>query len=210
MTMNRIAAIALCMLGGCMGGGAPSSEGESAISTSALAQAAASAPALTDEMPSPTGRFQTYSTSGTIDQTNPFFLSLGSNGRGCASCHQAQDGWTIVPAHIQARFDATTPKGIDPIFRTNDGANSPLADVSTETARRAAYSMLLTKGLIRVGIGIPAGAEFELAAVDDPYHYASAHELSLFRRPLPSTNLQFLSTVMWDGRETFPSETINF
>src|SRR5262249_24991802 len=28
-------------------------------------------------------------------------------------------------------------------------------------------------------------------------------ELSLFRRPLPTTNLKFLSTVMWDGRETF-------
>src|SRR5205814_1417377 len=61
----------------------------------------------------------------------------------------------------------------------------------------------LTKGLIRVGIGVPAAADFELVAVDDPYHFASAAELSLFRRPLPTTNLQFLSTVMWDGRETF-------
>jgi hypothetical protein len=64
--------------------------------------------------------------------------------------------------------------------------------------------MLLDKGLIRVGIGIPPGAEFDLVAVDDPYGYASATELSLFRRVLPSTNLRFLSTVMWDGRETFP------
>ena len=29
-------------------------------------------------------------------------------------------------------------------------------------------------------------------------------------RPLPSTNLGFLSTVMWDGRETFASQTIRF
>ena len=63
--------------------------------------------------------------------------------------------------------------------------------------------MLLSKGLIRVGIGIPHDAEFDLVAVDDPYGYASAAELSLFRRPLPSTNLKFLSTVMFDGRETF-------
>ena len=63
--------------------------------------------------------------------------------------------------------------------------------------------MLLDKGLIRVGIGIPADAEFELIATDDPYGYAHAGELSLFRRPLPSANLKFLSTVMWDGRETF-------
>src|SRR5262249_9071614 len=77
-------------------------------------------------------------------------------------------------------------------------------------ARRSAYSMLLTKGLIRVGIGIPANAEFELVWVDDPYGFASASQLSLFRRPLPSTNLKFLSTVMWDGRETFPGKTIDF
>ena len=53
---------------------------------------------------------------------------------------------------------------------------------------------------LRVGIGIPAGAEFTLVDVDDPYGYASASELSLFRRPLPSTNLAFLTGVMWDGR----------
>ena len=75
--------------------------------------------------------------------------------------------------------------------------------MSTVAARRAAYSMLLSKGLIRIGIGVPANAEFELVAVDDPYGHASASDLSLFRRPLPSTNLGFLSTVMWDGRETF-------
>jgi len=102
---------------------------------------------------------------------------------------------------MQARFEQTG--GSDPIFRTNDGSDSPLADVSTIEARRAAYSMLLTKGLVRVGIGIPRDAEFELIAVDDPYHYASAEELSLFRRPLPATNLKFLTAVMWDGRETF-------
>jgi len=92
----------------------------------------------------------------------------------------------------------------------NDGSNSPNADVSTVEARRSAYSMLLSKGLIRVGIAIPETAEFELIEVDDPYHFASAAELSLFRRPLPSTNLKFLSAVMWDGRETFTGETIHF
>jgi hypothetical protein len=107
---------------------------------------------------------------------------------------------TVTPAGIRARFVATA--GTDPIFRTNDGSNSPQADVSTGEARRAAYSMLLTKGLIRVGLPIPSTAEFDLMDVRDPYGYASAAELSLFRRPLPATNLAFLSTVMWDGRET--------
>lgn len=151
--------------------------------------------------PNSSGFAATYSTAGTIDFNNPFFKSLGTNGRSCATCHQASDGWSVTPLHLQARFKAT--KGTDPIFRTNDGSNSPNADVSTLRARRAAYNMLLTKGLIRVGIGIPENAEFELVGVDDPYGYASAKELSLFRRPLPAANLKFLSTVMWDARETF-------
>ena len=149
----------------------------------------------------PTGFAATYSTVGKVELTGPFFQSLGTNGRACVTCHQPSTGWTITPANVQARFKATG--GTDPIFRTNDGSNSPNADVSTLEARGAAYSMLLSKGLIRVGIGIPQGAEFDLVAVDDPYGYASAAELSLFRRPLPSTNLKFLSTVMFDGRETF-------
>jgi cytochrome c peroxidase len=154
----------------------------------------------------PSGQTATYTQAGPFDLSNPFFLSKGTNGRTCSSCHDPNANWSVSPAGIQARFDATD--GTDPIFRTNDGSNSPNADVSTVTARRAAYSMLLSKGLIRVGLPIPAGAEFELAAVDDPYGYASASQLSLFRRPLPSTNLKFLNTVMWDGRETIPGYTI--
>jgi hypothetical protein len=142
----------------------------------------------------------TFSATGRIDFTGPFFQDVGTNGRACVTCHQPRTGWTITPQDVQARFDATL--GTDPIFRTNDGSNAPTADVSTVEARRAAYSMLLSKGLIRVGIAIPPNAEFELIAADDPYGYASANELSLFRRPLPSANLKFLSAVMWDGRET--------
>jgi cytochrome c peroxidase len=156
----------------------------------------------------PTGILRTYNANGAIDFNNPFFQSLGTNGRSCGSCHEPADGWTIVPSHVQARFEASD--GEDPIFRTNDGSNSPMADVSTLEAKRSAYSMLLTKGLIRVGIGVPANAEFELVDVDDPYGYASSAELSLFRRPLPATNLPFLATVMWDGRETFPGQSIHF
>ena len=151
--------------------------------------------------PNASGMSATFSTNGRIDGSNPFFQSLGTNGRSCSSCHQPATGWSVTPGSIQQRFRDT--QGLDPIFRVNDGAVSPNADVSTLAARRSAFAMLLSKGLIRVGIGLPAGAEFALDAVDDPYGYASAQELSLFRRPLPSANLGFLSTVMWDGRETF-------
>lgn len=149
----------------------------------------------------PSGMAATYSTAGSIDLRNPFFKVFGTNGRSCGTCHQASAGWTITPASVEARFRATG--GTDPIFRTNDGSVSPNADVSTLAARRRAYALLLNKGLIRIGMPIPPGPEFTLVGVDDPYGYASAAELSLFRRPLPATNLRFLSAVMWDGRETF-------
>ena len=167
-------------------------------------------------LPDPTGTFATATTNGPIDLGNPFFQDLGTNGRRCVSCHVPAAAWTITPSQVRAVFDATNggtradTLGLGAIFRTNDGANAPTADVSTLDKRRAAYSMLINRGLIRVGLPIPATAEFELVAVDDPYGYASAAELSLFRRPLPSTNLKFLSTVMWDGRETQPSQSIHF
>jgi hypothetical protein len=34
-----------------------------------------------------TGTLSTYSTAGGIDQSNPFFQNLGTNGRSCGSCH---------------------------------------------------------------------------------------------------------------------------
>ncbi len=165
-------------------------------------------PNLLEPFANKTGAAQTISTAGRIDRKNAFFQELGTNGRTCFTCHKPETGWTITPASVRERFEAT--RGRDPIFRTNDGSNSPFADVSTVDARRHAYSMLLSKGLIRVGIGIPAGAEFSLVAVDDPYGFASDRELSLFRRVLPSTNVAFLSTVMWDGRETLPGKSIPF
>jgi len=133
------------------------------------------------------------------DGTFAFYQALGSNGRSCGSCHLPDQAMSLTPAGATALFDASD--GTDPLFRPVDGAVSPLADVSTVTARRTAYAMLLSKGLIRVGLPIPANADFDLVAVNDPYGYASAAELSLFRRPLPAANLRFLSTVMWDGRE---------
>jgi hypothetical protein len=168
------------------------------------------------QLPDATGAFTTVSTAGSIDLGNEFFQDLGTNGRRCVSCHLPSAAWSIAPGQVRAVFAATRGGeipdllGLGAIFRTNDGANSPAADVSTLDARRAAYSMLLSRGLIRVGLPVPATAEFELVAVDDPYHFASASELSLFRRPLPTANLKFLSTVMWDGRETQVGQSIHF
>lgn len=154
------------------------------------------------------GRAVTILDSRPVSANHPFFRGLGTNRRTCATCHVPADGWSVTPASVQARFRSS--RGLDAIFRTNDGSVSPVVDVSTVQARRTAYALLLSKGLIRVGLPVPPGADFTLESVDDPYDYASATELSLFRRPLPSTNLAFLSTVMWDGRETFPGQSMRF
>lgn len=144
------------------------------------------------------GRDRTVTPTGTIDTSNPFFQPLGTNGRACVTCHQAYDGWTLTPSSVQSLFDETA--GLDPLFAAHDAANAPNLDVSTESARRAAFSLLLDRAVIRVGLPVKATSEFELAAVDDPYGFASATQLSLFRRPLPTANLTSLATINWDGR----------
>lgn len=55
---------------------------------------------------------------------------------------------------------------------------------------------------------VPAGAEFAVLKVDNPYGCSDKSALSVYRRPLPTASLADLSTVMWDGRETFKGQAI--
>jgi cytochrome c peroxidase len=156
------------------------------------------------EFSDPDGRFANLNLGGPTDTTNnAFFQDLGTNGRRCVTCHQASDAWSVTPPHIQARFEAT--HGTDPIFRPVDGANCPTADVSTPEERREAYSLLLRKGLIRIGIGVPANADYRVTSVYNRYGCNATDVISMYRRPLPTTNLPFLSAVMFDGRESSPA-----
>jgi cytochrome c peroxidase len=150
--------------------------------------------------PDASGTVETFSPTQ-VDKTNPFFTQLGTNNRTCNSCHVASDGWSITPVNLQQRFQST--QGTDPVFRVSDGANCPSADVSTPSAATAAYSQLLNLGLIRMSLPIPANAEFSIISITDPYQCAetTVTQPSLYRRPLPSTNLKFLNGIMWDGRE---------
>src|SRR5713226_9823415 len=101
--------------------------------------------------PDPTGVLTTYSTTGALDLSNPFFQSVGTNGRSCGSCHQPSDAMTVTAVHVQTRFDQS--QGLDPIFRTNDGSNCDHnIDASTLAGRSAAYSLLRFRGLIRVAL----------------------------------------------------------
>jgi hypothetical protein len=155
----------------------------------------------------PSGQLRTLTTNGSFDLENPFFEDLGTNRRVCFTCHRPDQGWTIAPHDVQRRF--VESKGLDPIFRNNDGSNCEGADLSSLWKRERAFSLLLTRGLIRVGIDLPPGAEFNVVEVDDPYGcHAPANSISMYRRPLPTTNLTFLSAVMWDGRGSSPTTTI--
>jgi cytochrome c peroxidase len=158
-------------------------------------------------LPNRSGLLETYNVnSAPINLTGAFFQSLGTNGRSCASCHLPTEGWSVSAAELQLRFLLT--RGLDPIFRTNDGSNCDQnIDTSTVQGRRQAYSLLLSKGLIRIALSVPADAEFTVESVSNPYGCNDTSTLSMYRRPLPATNLQFLSTLMWDGRESTPPST---
>ena len=150
-----------------------------------------------------TGAVATFNTAGDIDQKGAFFQSLGSNGRTCANCHQADQAFSISAKGVRQLYERT--HGEDPLFAAVDGANCPTADGK----ERSDHSLLLERGLIRVGIAMPAHPQFVLSVVHDPYGCAitsdpqtGAAKVSVYRRPAPSVNLRYLSAVMFDGRET--------
>jgi cytochrome c peroxidase len=150
--------------------------------------------------PNAAGQLGTVSTTGTIDRGNAFFRSLGTNGRSCGSCHFQANAFGLSAEAARAVFAASG--GTDPLFAAVDGANCPSV---TPAHGAAGHSLLLNQGLIRVGLPVPAAAEYSITAVHDPYGCAlrgSPAEASVYRRVLPTTNLRFLSAVMWDGRET--------
>jgi cytochrome c peroxidase len=155
--------------------------------------------------PNPGGASQTYSkTGGGIVLTGPFFQSLGTNGRTCGTCHQPSDGMSVSAANVQQRFLLT--QGQDPIFRTVDGSNcNHSIDASTLAGKESAYSLLRTRGLIRIAIAVPANADYRVVSVNNQYGCNESDVISMYRRPLPATNLRFLSTVMFDGRESSAS-----
>jgi cytochrome c peroxidase len=156
------------------------------------------------------GAIETFNVNGHTNTNGAFFQSLGTNGRSCATCHVADQAMSMSPPQIRQRFEQT--HGRDPLFNAVDGANCADAKTSSE----AAHSLLLSHGLIRIALPVPATAQFTVAAVHDPYGCALVADpktgqliLSTYRRPLPGTNLRFLSAMMWDGRESPATSPLN-
>ena len=146
----------------------------------------------------------TNSTSGSVDVSSAFFQSLGTNGRTCGTCHQPSDGFGLSAADAQLRYFIT--RGKDPLFAQVDGSTCPTGKINN--------SLVVNNGLIRVGLQVPPNnldpnpPQYSITAVQDPYGCALTVDaqgnqtVSVYRRPLPATNLGFLSAVMFDGRES--------
>jgi cytochrome c peroxidase len=145
----------------------------------------------------PGGEAATISTHGSVDLTGDYFQTQGTNGQSCATCHIPEEAWSITPGTLQRLFNET--EGKYPVFSPLD-ANNPNMDVSTVEARRAAYSMLLSRGVFRRGGAPRPNSEWELIAVDDPHGLANLNQLVHWRRAMPTMNFPIGSvTVNWDA-----------
>ena len=159
--------------------------------------------AKVESFPDLSGAVETLSTTGRVDRRGAFFRSLGTNGRTCGTCHVPDQAFGLSAVAANLTFRRT--RGQDPLFAPVDGANCP--DVRPSDA--AAHTLLLGPGVLRNSHAKPAKPQLTISVVHDPYGCAITLDrttgqwnVSVYRRPLPSTNLAFLSSVMIDGRET--------
>jgi cytochrome c peroxidase len=146
-----------------------------------------------------TGEVETYTSAGSLDESGPFFQVLGTNGRTCATCHVSANAFGLSAAHAESVYESTG--GRDPLFAPVDGAMCENQPQNVDLLRHY--------GLIRVGLPLAANPQFTITVAHDPYGCALVTDpttgvatVSVYRRPLPATNLGFLTAVMFDGRET--------
>lgn len=150
------------------------------------------------------GRVGVLMADGPVDTRNhPFFAPVGTNGRACVTCHQPAGGMSVSADMLRARWRATG--GADPVFAAIDGSNNP----NLPQREDASHSLLLTRGLFRVGMPWPprpiAGSdvtpEFTIDVVTDPTGVnldptwglqSPQPTISVFRRPRPAANLRYV------------------
>ncbi|MEO8313824.1 MAG: hypothetical protein ABI645_03420 [Pseudomonadota bacterium] len=158
------------------------------------------------EYANPFGRVGILNSVGAITtKGHPFFEPIGTNGRACVTCHQPSDGMSLSAVSVQERWQTTGGK--DPLFAMIDGANCP----NLPAADAASHSLLLSRGLFRVGLPWPPRdergqsltPEFTIEVVRDPTgcnagpEYSidgSRHEVSVYRRPRPAANLRYVAS----------------
>lgn len=144
------------------------------------------------------GHAASFSTQGGIDEQGAFFTPQGTNGRDCTSCHAPEAGWTMSAAVMQRTFKKSA--GLAPVFNALDADRGGLDPVETKEQRRHAYSMLLKGKFLRKQT-MPAGAEFTVTDVVDPFGQGSTTRFWFFRRSMPTANFKN-HIVSWDGSNT--------
>ena len=84
-----------------------------------------------------------------------FFRPLpGGNGRSCATCHRPQDGFSLAPATVEARWQQLqrarrfNPAASDPLFRAID------ADDGKDD-----FTLLRTRALVKARVPLPSAGE---------------------------------------------------
>ena len=147
-----------------------------------------------DAIGDPFGVAETFTPSGTVDQTNPFFQPLGTNPRHCDTCHDDQGSWTITTQIYKQAFKDTG--GLDPLFNLVDQGTRPDADISTKDARRLTFAPDIKLAVTRFTRTIPATAEFTVTAVSDPSGFSTTTSFLNFRRPTPVANETKVSSVL--------------
>jgi hypothetical protein len=163
--------------------------------------------ATAELLPDSTGAIEAYNANGPIDNKAAFFQSLGTNGRSCSTCHVASQAFGLSAASAQSLYRRSG--GRDPLFASVDGANCPGARINSPEE----HSLVLQSALFRIALQFPpappVSPQFMISVVHDPYGCAISSDpstgqpdVSVYRRPLPTANLSFLSAIMVDGRET--------
>ena len=146
------------------------------------------------------GRLGILNADGPVNtKGHAFFQPLGTNGRACVTCHQPANAMSLSVDTIQERWRATNGK--DPLFAAIDGSDNP----SAPQDRESSHSLLLNRGLFRVGLPWPPvqnpAPEFTIEIVLDPtgvnrdsaWGLKSAKPtVSVFRRPRPVANLKYV------------------
>jgi hypothetical protein len=166
--------------------------------------------------PDPSGVLGQNNTGGAVlPSSNAFFQPLGTNGRSCATCHLPSNGFGLSVSSIQSIFNSTN--GTDPLFNKKDGTGCPSMPVATLAQRQNSSALLLSQGLIRIPHTLQISAslmQFQITAISDPYGcntntnngltawgagVTPAGVLSVYRRPLPATNLLFNASILADN-----------
>lgn len=184
------------------------------------------------------GILRTFSNTGVIDRTGPFFTPLGQAFPiTCEHCHFASEAWGISAAHAAQLFNSTG--GTHPLFTAPTGSDVLAAqipaNVATLAQKQTMYNLMINKGLalvrrtfnpvtadfIVLGVKPPAGFAVGLSPtmipapdgsgmmIDGSWYLsytASSNggtpQIWTYRRPIPTTNMRFVTTAAWDGQDT--------